>query len=864
MSIESIFITPQNSETCIDLIDASGSTIEMMGSIQVFDKERDICKSLSHSEHRIVFWNSNRNGNTTFDMSGAFKWPTPIVNGKLDTIFNSIKSMITPNCLTMPHLGFRAIDDWLKANYSSVINFITDGEIGWGSAAHYVKLGLIQDLVDAIKYINKTYPDVQINIFAVERESLVDYSIAESMNGVVGNDVYSAISNNGLTSMISKFITFSRKHPDGHIHINKVKTPIGFVPYGSAYFSILNTVRFITHISEQVALNKDSEFNLLKIIQDLSVSINVLTKDKPKMIREKTVNIFRNMFSNTTIDLSIVQVLLTRAIEAESAGSAQLHSDYRANLRTLYADADRALRTNVATAISLNERTISLPMQTSTGNVIFLTYKTPNRSVLGYFNGGMDINGKIIPILPISYKSSVFVGQCIRQWIRLLISKIYHINATSDEVIFIMMMINLQAKVMKLDSVVCNAYTMLVGVLLEKKRANIQISELDNLLKGNLFVPNDGNIANFKIYIDNTVKQSGMFENATTLKMWYYMCQAYSQELADSQYIHCKHELSENPTFREYETLVVRPWAVHNISEELEYHCVVTMNSTAETGGFRIKSHPIANSVCDPKHVFSKEGMECILAKPMTSLCHICYTPINNDWFVEVPKYNPANASIDISTLGNIFGDAPAPAISSSSSSSSSSTNVIVFLKGTVGCGKSTYAKKMQKLAQDAGYDCIIEGTDQYVIQGNNIKNAIATIKRNLSGIQRKPGNKKMVIIDTCGERSNQRDVFGVDFSSWSVRNVLVNYDIAQQDKYLSWSLRNVLRREPGGAVLTVGKTSLPVCIDVHFKKASSLFNNVRPISGTILNELIERLTPDADAYNKYLEMNANIYEPSL
>ena len=170
----------------------------------------------------------------------------------------------------------------------------------------------------------------------------------------------------------------------------------------------------------------------------------------------------------------------------------------------------------------------------------------------------------------------------------------------------------------------------------------------------------------------------------------------------------------------------------------------------------------------------------------------------------------------------------------------------------------------MQKLAQDAGYDCIIEGTDQYVIQGNNIKNAIATIKRNLSGIQRKPGNKKMVIIDTCGERSNQRDVFGVDFSSWSVRNVLVNYDIAQQDKYLSWSLRNVLRREPGGAVLTVGKTSLPVCIDVHFKKASSLFNNVRPISGTILNELIERLTPDADAYNKYLEMNANIYEPSL
>ena len=124
---------------------------------------------------------------------------------------------------------------------------------------------------------------------------------------------------------------------------------------------------------------------------------------------------------------------------------------------------------------------------------------------------------------------------------------------------------------------------------------------------------------------------------------------------------------------------------------------------------------------------------------------------------------------------------------------------------------------------------------------------------------------KKMVIIDTCGERSNIRDVFGVDFSSWTVRNIFVNYDSNQQTKYLAWSLRNVIMRDTNSAVLTVGKTSLPVCIEVHYKKASSLFNNVRPFNkDTNMVELLGKLESDANDYAKYLEANSNIYDPKL
>lgn len=862
---ETFFITPQNSNTCIDLIDASGSTTEFMGNIQVFDIEMEICKKLQHKEHRVIFWNGDKGAG--FGETGISKWPAPVPNTKLDIVFNSTKQTIRPGFLTKPHLGFRAIDDWLKTNYSTVINFITDGEIGWGSISSQEKNSLINELVDSIKYINKTYPDVQINIFAVERDSMIDYSVAESMNGVVGNDVYTAISKNGLTSMISKFITFSRVHPNGHAHINKIKTPVGFIPYGERYFSILSTSQFITYIAEQVGIHKNNQMELLKIIQDLSVSLNVLTKDKPKPIREKTINIFCNIFANTNIDDSMVKILLTRAIEAESAGSAQLNSDYRANLKSLYADADRALRNNVADAVKIENRSISLPMPTSDNCAIFLTYKTPNRSILGYSNGGFEFNGRVVPILPMTYKSNLMTGQCIRQWIRFQMSKLYNINSTSDEVIFIMMMINLQAKLMKLDSGICQTYKMLVGVLLEKKRANVQLTEMENLLKGNLFIPNDGNINNFTTYLTNVAKRFDI-QMQSPLELWYHMCGAYSEELSNSQYIHCKTDLTTDSSYLN----PTKQWIVCDLPEELNYQCLVTINSTT-MGGYKINAHDVAKDICSPKYVFSEEGMNQILSKPETSLCPICYTRITSNNFSKVPPLSD-NVSVHKDLLINdIFGGTTIPpavetsnsSSSSSSSSSGDSNNVLVCLKGTVGSGKTTYAKKLQKIAQDAGYLCIIEGTDQYMIDGMNIKSAINKIKQNLNNIRNSRNPKKMVIIDTCGERSNPRDVFGVDFSSWTVRNIFVNYDSNQQVQYLAWSLRNVITRDTNSAVLTVGKTSLPVCIDVHYKKASALFNNVKQFNNdTSMVELLQKIESDADDYAKYLEANKNIYEPSL
>jgi hypothetical protein len=465
--------------------------------------------------------------------------------------------------------------------------------------------------------------------------------------------------------------------------------------------------------------------------------------------------------------------------------------------------------------------------------------------------------GKTIPVVPLTNKNGVMTRQCIRQWIRLLISKQYNINSSSDEVIFVMLTINLQAKLMKLDDVVCKAYTMLTEILLEKKRSAVQMTELEYLLAGNLFVPNDGNITNFITYLNNASKRSGLV--IEPLQLWYYMCRAVSQKLADSQYIHCKHVLT-NDSYQNYDG---KAWIVYQLPEELEYYCLVTMNSTKENGGYRFVPHKQLNIDCSPRQVLSEEGLNLLLARPETSLCPICYTPLTREQFLKVES--PKISNIDISTMNDIFQNqniSENSATSTSTSSTSSDSQILVILKGTVGSGKTTYANKLQKIAQDAGYQCIIEGTDKYIIRGTQMKQAINTIKNNLQTICNSPDAKKIVIIDTCGERSNINDVFGVNFNGWTIKEIFVNYDSTQQDKYLAWSLRNVIRRQENDAVLTVGKSSLPTCIAVHLKKAMALFKNVNPIiPETInLNDALAKLSENADFYDKYLEKNESTF----
>lgn len=947
---EDFFITPQAEGRAILLIDASGSVLQpypeptapaTVTSAQktVFEKMQEICAALPHAEFRLLFWNSDTM-KTKFDTSGVLKIPFAVARDKLALNFKIAREQIDNSCLTMPHLAFGNIADWLQSGYSRTVYFVTDGLIGWDQATVFEKRQLADLLAGAIRSLVDKFRDVQLSIIAVERDARTDYGVIESMATVVGNDVFQAISNNRLTSMVTRFRSYTPRHAAGYDHIDRgMQTPTGFVPFGRrGYFSPLSTPQFIKFIAAQVAAVRENEDALLKIVQDLSPTLAVLTRDKPERVRAKTLEIFCRLFDGTLLDASTVQFLLQRAVGAEACGSAQLYAEYRANLKNLYANAGKMLRDDAAQAMSLGERTMTLPLPLSNGKQVILVSDshTPDQPVLGHANGAYRLDGHLVPVVPrfISPSAGLMVKQCVRQWLRLLLSHQYKIHQTSDEIILLMMTINLQVHFALLNNNsplandVRRAYADLVTALLEKKRLNSQATELEQLLAGNLFVPNDGNVEQFTRFLQNAAARLGLATTSGSggggsakgavepLCLWYYLCLAHSQRLADSQLVHCRQYIGAAPTMADIGQwpLPTSNVVVHQLPEQLDYTCLITMESTSATGGLKFIAHRDAmGNVCSPRQVLSTGGVDQLLANPATSLCPICYSGLTRDNFAAQPplasavaaiaEFDPALLATDgifatafassgsASNSGGTGGGSSNSGGSGNSGNSGNSSDgaatsatmsappapagpprkatagTLVVLCGTVGCGKSTFAAKLQRLEEAAGKYCLVTGSDKFVAQGVSMgPPAVARVKQELTDAQfASNAAGKIVIIDACNEHFQKNNVFGVDFSNWRIERVWVNLDRARLSQYLAWSLRNVAQRKAHEAVLTPGTAGLAVCIKVHLKKARALFGNkTAPIAPEhiSLDALVQQISPEADEYLRYLQSNEEKYAP--
>ena len=133
-------------------------------------------------------------------------------------------------------------------------------------------------------------------------------------------------------------------------------------------------------------------------------------------------------------------------------------------------------------------------------------------------------------------------------------------------------------------------------------------------------------------------------------------------------------------------------------------------------------------------------------------------------------------------------------------------------------------------IAESAGKQCFVEGSDKYVMQGFGFgAPAAAQVKDALQKAIASTEKNKIVVIDGCNEKFQKNNVYGVDFSKWRIETVWVNCDRKQLKLYLAWSLRNVLRRGRDDSVLTPGKLGYATCLEVHTKKARSLFGKQVP-----------------------------------
>jgi len=283
--MDSLFLQHTTTNIPIVLVDASGSVRSRFRLITVFDKIMQMILETKEEKFRLIFWNSDRpeTPDKKFFTKGIFKLPFVVSKETLHQTFKHVQPNIHDNCLTFPHLAFDNIpNEWINDKDLTKIYFVTDGQIGFGNVTQSELQTFKNTLGDSIKKLFEKHNNIQLNIITVEPKN-VDLSTTESTQSAAGCDVYDVIMNGHLTKYIAKFVSYTLNNSQGFIHINKNTPPAGFAPYGDSYFSVLKVNEFIRFIMNEIAKTTTDD-EQLKIIQSLSSTLTVLTKDKQPLV----------------------------------------------------------------------------------------------------------------------------------------------------------------------------------------------------------------------------------------------------------------------------------------------------------------------------------------------------------------------------------------------------------------------------------------------------------------------------------------------------------------------------------------------------------------------------------------------------
>lgn len=892
----------------IVLIDASGSTYDSFNSTQkVFDRICELVKTFPEESFRVIFWNSDIDVSSTFFTKGIYILSFVVKKATIEQPFMMVKPNITRTCLTSPHLGFNAIpDSWLNPNGRTKVYFITDGQIGYGSCPQAKKIELEQLLGLSIVELARKAKHLHLSILTVEAVHR-DFGSLETMNKAAGGDVYRVIMAGKLTEHVSQFISFTPNNNDGFVHLNKNAPPPGYIPYGAQFFSVHRTDEFIQYLTKLIG-NTSEVDELLQIAQNLSSSLVYLTRDKsPRQVTE-IINTFSQLFEATELDDSFVNFILSKSVNEEIAGQASIFASYRSRLRDLYQQANEMLTSDVRNSIGLRARFVTLPID---GKIVTGNRNLIDQSLLNNAYAGCLINGNVIPAIPLdSLVRTKMNDQCLRQWVRQVLSKMFRVNVTDDSIIYLSLMLVLQVVLSKdLSNEIKDAYRRMGLIMLNKKRYRSDVTELEHLLAG--YAPDHNCFTDYMKLVNKHLNTTW-----STWSMWYMLCLALDhKDLCRAQWKNCYREISGVSDNEPKDLLFdwtkdyTETITAHDIPDgsRLEYNCIITLEDTSLSGGYRFRPHVSGNGAnCAPLYVLSQDGYDSLTKNSNTCVCPICYRHLTADDFEQMgPKphdvvifqdrtfdifscYSNETSTDDSSSTvtssvaassttnssqwrtqgskSNADSSTSSTADSSSNSTNNSSlmsnNKLLVILKGTVGAGKSTFGTKLAERLSSLGYKCAVEGTDKYCRTGMNTKQAMGKVKQSLSNMKRVSlKGPTCVIIDTCGERNTGSKVFNTDFSGWKMIEVYPNYLSTSYEEYLIWSLRNVFRRQIPGSTdnhyLNPVSAGIQTCKFVHRQKAEALFPRQRYTLNVNENSLISKVIDE-------LDYRADVYQTKL
>ena len=862
--------------TTILLIDASGSVIQnKFNDVLIFDQIKIIINELNETEYRVIFWNSDKNAEDFFK-GGVYKLPFIVKKNTLDQAFMFVRKHIKNTCLTFPHLAFDSIsDDWIKNTDLTKIYFITDGEMGYSNISSSDKNILKVKLSNSIQRLFAK-SNVQLHIITIEPKNM-DFTQMETLEKAAGCDVFNVISESRLTNYITKFVSYTPNNLNGFVHLSKNIPPAGYVPFGEKYFSEFRTNEFITYLADLITSTNakdDADDHLLQIVQSLSSTICVLIKDKPAKIVEDITKTFCKLFENTVLDNMFVKFILTDAIQRELDGMANVFAAYRSQLKNLYKQANDLLQKNVKDAIGINDQFISFPIDNKiiTGSFRLIDKNLTINKVL--YPQAAILSGNVhLPILPFNGNNSAINEQCLRQWMRLLVQKMYHVDTMGDIVIYIMLATLLRIVISDgINDDVKNSYRQLATIMLQKKRTNSDATEISKFEDGELPIPNTGKIETFYTMMEkiNEILRTKL----QPMTLWYCMCLALDNDrMITKQLIHCKDSIEKDfPGTDPIGILsniksMLTPITHYDIPFEniLDYSCLIIGEDISKVGGFRFLPHKnIVGSACSPIYVLSIEGHAQLIANQETSVCPICYARLTEASFEKVgPKPQPVDffAEKTFDVFGNVV---PKVHQKFSATLTFNKKGSLIIMKGTIGSGKTKSSMMIKNQIEKRDGYCFVVGTDKYCKSGKTISEAIMLIREELSEINDLEDNNKnlFVVIDTCGEKQPTNIIFECDFTGWSKVNYWPNLIRSEMMGYFAWSLRNVLRRgKPSiddNYYFNMIDAGTKTCIEVHKKKIIALFGK-KSVYLKInfldsCSEVLSKINDLADAYQTKLD----------
>lgn len=837
--------------------------------------------------------------------------PFIVKKNTISQTFALVQKNITNKCLTFPHVAFDSIPpEWIKNTIPTKIYFITDGKIGYDSIAMPDLTTLKNKLSESITKLFSKYNNIQLYIITAEPTNM-DFTQIETMSNAAGTDVFAVVTKDRLTRFVSKFISYTPNNPNGFIHLNKNIPPPGFIPFGDKCFSELRIGEFIQYLSQLIdttIASPNAENELLQIVQYLSSTLLTIIKDKPLKIADDIVKAFCQLFSKTTLDHTFVNFILVDAINREKEGRENVFASYRAQLRDLYREADNLLKKNVKDAVGIRDEFISLPIDNKIISGHFRLIDK-NLTIGGqlYSQAGLLVQNINIGVLPANILSnSDMNNQCLRQWVRILINKLYGVEIFGDIVIYVVLALMLRVLVSDMPDKIKCAYRNLATIMLKKKRMNTDIMEISRLEAGELPIPNNGKIESFYAYMD--VCNKILDCQLQPMTMWYAMCVALDNDyMINKQLIHCidSIEIDFPGSISNTSTLVldpntsranfmakiagcIKPLDLYEIPFEnvLDYNCLITTDNVANVGGYMFLPHTsIYGSECSPVYVLSADGYNELIARPETSVCPICYTKLLAESFVKVgPKPESTDNIFSPGTIDMFLSRAPvnnlAPVLNSVSISRGvganrskihvqtlSRTGTVVIMRGNIGSGKTIYANQIKSIVENRGDVCLIIGTAKYFVSNMTDPQITHLIRKELFDINNIPAETGLVIIiDECNEKTLAQNIFGFDFSAWKKVNYWPNLLRTDLKGYAAWTLRNVVIRPKASTTdnyyWNIVDTDIKTIVIMHKNKMSKFFGKKTEYLGLGVIEadtIMAKIAEGADAYQAKLDLQMPI-----